>query len=86
MASAFNSVQSNRDVSAKSDSSGQNFLGSFAELARLGGKADVPNVLAGQSKEFEFWLKAEKYPSKPSKLRTLDDVIAEIEQVLREPR
>ena len=75
----------NQKASAAENHSEQNFLSSLLEVAGTNRVAsDVPSVYAGQGKEFEFWTKEEKVPSKPFKLRTLDDAIAEIEKVIRD--
>lgn len=58
------------------------FLQSLSGISLSGIKNDLPQVYAGQGKEFEFWTKEEKVPSKTEKLKTVDDVLAQIEKLL----
>lgn len=59
---------------------GNNFLASISEYVT---RSDVPAVNPGASKEFEFWDEDLQPAKKDKKLRTLDDVLADIEKVLR---
>jgi hypothetical protein len=79
--SALASAQNSNLQSAKTTSE-QNFVNFLSEIAQTKTKTDVPQVFAGDSKEFEFWLKDEKVASKPFKWRTKDDVMAEIERII----
>ncbi len=82
VSAAANQVQSNSKVQSAQSSSDANFLASFSQVAGSSHQADVPQVFAGDSKEFEFWLKDEKVASKPFKYRTKDDALAEIEGIV----
>lgn len=79
--SAVASAQNN-NVQATKTTSDQNFVNFLSEIAQTKTKTDVPQVFAGDSKEFEFWLKDEKVASKPFKWRTKDDAMAEIERIV----
>lgn len=79
--SALASVKSDQVKSVKT-STDFNFLNSLSDVSKSAVKTDVPQVYAGDSKEFEFWLKDEKVASKPFKWRTKDDVLAEIANII----
>ena len=80
--SAANQVQNNSKAQPTKGSSDANFINSLSEVAGSSHKADVPQVFAGDSKEFEFWLKDEKVASKPIKFRTKEDALSEIEEIV----
>jgi len=79
--SALASVKPDQVQSVKT-STDSNFFNSLADISKSATKSDVPQVYAGDSKEFEFWLKDEKVASKPFKWRTKDDVLAEIANII----
>jgi len=84
LASALGIVQNNKINNAENNSE-HNFLNSLINVAVNNRNSDnIPTVYAGEGKSFDFWLKEEKVPGKPSKLRTLDDVIAEIDKIVRD--
>jgi hypothetical protein len=77
-----NTYESGGVKSAADNDNGPKFMADMLAVAQSQAKNDTPQVYAGQSKEFDFWLKDEKIAHKTEKLRTVDDALAEIGRII----
>ena len=84
--SQLTSIQGEKTSQAK-PTSDQTFVADFLSVVNAAKPSAIPAVGAKARKEFDFWTEEEDSDfEKPFKLRTKDDVLAEIEKLIRDPK